>query len=318
MQVPEVRERESRERPVILAVLPHFGSGERSLEAARALRASRGVDCRVFLVDNDGGLPEEGLPEGVVVDRPGRNLGFCEAVNRGLREAAAGGIPYLCLANDDALPDPDCLRALATALEGDEDLAGVGPLLTCEGGTRIWSAGAFFRFGPNLVRHALAGRPIEEAPGRPLSVGYLPGALALYRRSDLESLGGLDEGYFMYYEDADLGRRLRARGRGLVLLPWARAAHEGSLASGGGASPLRKYLMGVNVWRFLRRQGRPADWLAFLCCDLLPWLPALPLFLADGRRLRAHLSKGRGLVRGFFGGGVGPEDVARILEGRGA
>jgi GT2 family glycosyltransferase len=56
-------------------------------------------------------------------------------------------------------------------------------------------------------------------------------AAALYRRATFEALGGLDERYFCYFEDVDLGVRLRARGGRVVLAPDAVVRHVGSASS---------------------------------------------------------------------------------------
>src|SRR5262249_26629392 len=80
---------------------------------------------------------------------------------------------------------------------------------------------------PRSRRHPLAAR-IAEAPE---DVGALSGACLLVRRSCLESLGGLDERFFLYFEDVDLGLRARAAGWRVRLVPDARAVH----ALGGSA-----------------------------------------------------------------------------------
>ncbi len=312
----EIVETRAEGRPPVLAVVPHFGSPAGSRRAAAAFAASRGVDLTVLLVDNRGDLEAEGWPPGVELVRPGRNLGFCAAVNLALATARERGVPYLLLANDDTLPEPDCVAALVDALEADESLAGAGPLLVSGG--RVWSAGSRFRPGPNLVAHRFAGEDPARVPLRPLAADFLAGALALYRTEVLAEVGGLREEYFMYYEDADLGRRLRALGRRAVVVPWARAEHHGTAASGGGASPLRKYLMGLNEVRFLRAHGSPLEWAAFLFFDVLLWPVAWLAFAASPKRRRAHEAKGRGLVAGLCGRRAGPEAAAALVPPGGA
>ena len=57
-------------------------------------------------------------------------------------------------------------------------------------------------------------------------VDWLSGACMLARRDALEEVGGFDERYFLYWEDADLCRRLRARGYHVRYVPEATAVHE--------------------------------------------------------------------------------------------
>ena len=139
------------------------------------------------------------------------------------------------------------------------------------------------------------------------------GVTAGYTGQTLKDLGGLDEDYFMYCEDVDLGLRVTATGQDLLYLPWARAEHHGTGSSGGGASPLRKFLMGVNTPRFLRRAGSIRLWLSFVIFDLLGWFPACLLYLVRPRRLRAHFAKGRGMILGLGGYKPGVRDVGHYL-----
>jgi GT2 family glycosyltransferase len=147
-------------------------------------------------------------------------------------------------------------------------------------------------------------------------VDFVPGACALLRCSAIESIGGFDERYFMYLEDAELGLRLQRSGFRLVALPWARARHSGSSASGGGASPLRKFLMAANTPRFLRTARSPRLWLSFVCFDVLAWPLVAGVSLLRGRGLASPLAKARGIVWGLRGHRPGPADVQHYLGSR--
>ncbi len=308
----------SQDRPGVLAILPHYGSAASTREAISCLQQQGYANLEILVIDNgDSDEGSRGLSAepvaGLEWEDPGRNLGYCAAINRGLARALEKDTPYLCLINADVRIEGDCLARLVEALEADPQVAGVGPLLTTADGSRVWSAGSRLRFGPNQIAHRSHGSPSACAPARPAQVDFLPGALAIYRTCDLQEMGGLDEKYFMYCEDVDLGLRLTRKGRHLLYLPWARAEHQGTASSGGGASPLRKFLMGVNTPRFLRRAGSLRLWSSFVIFDLLGWFPALLLYVPRPRRLRAHLAKGRGMLMGIGGYRPGVKDVVHYL-----
>ena len=149
-------------------------------------------------------------------------------------------------------------------------------------------------------------RRAKMGPG---AVGYLPGACALYRVADLQAIGGLDEQYFMYFEDALLGHALAQRGRGLVWLPWVRVVHDSSRSSGGGRSPLRKYMTAVNSLRFLRQHFSLKLLAAFFLFDCL----GLPLAYLTGG-WRAGWAKTVGILHGLWGHRITEADVARWLS----
>jgi GT2 family glycosyltransferase len=111
----------------------------------------------------------------------------------------------------------------------------------------------------------------------------------------------------MYMEDADLGARLRARGRKIVWLPWVAVEHDASASSGGGRSPMRKFMTACNAARYLRRHGTPRLWLGFVVFDLLLW----PVAMLAGTPPAAAWAKARGAWSGLLGRRVTVQDVTR-------
>lgn len=235
-----------------------------------------------------------------------QNLGFTGGMNHGLRRAEALSLPYTLVLNNDLRLPPDCVRALVSVLDHDPRVAAVGPTVLHPDGT-VWAEGGEVAFGPNalrLRRHGRAPRPREHGPE---AVGFLTGACVLLRTADAAAIGGFDDRYFMYWEDVDLCERLAARGGRIVWLPWVRVVHDAGQSSGGGRSPLRKFLMACNSVRFLRRRGSLAGWAALAVFDVLLW----PLTLRHGPR--PAFAKLRGLWAGLVGHRAGPADVRRYL-----
>ena len=83
--------------------------------------------------------------------------------------------------------------------------------------------------------------------------------------------------------------------------------HEGSVSSGGGRSPLRKFLSAANTVRWLRAHGTLRLWLAFGLFDVLFW----PLSFVAGTSPRAAWAKGCGLIAGFRGRALTVADLDR-------
>ena len=302
------------DRPKVAALVLNWRLPDDTLQVAADLRACvYDGALRTLLIDNgsgDGSAEKLQAVEGDAIEVLAleQNVGYCAAINRGLAWASEHGADHVLLLNNDVRLPPDFLDPLVDTLRNDPSLAAVGPTIL-DGVGRAWSQGGGVAFRPNLVvLHNQGGIPAERERG-PEHVEFLPGACALYRREDLEAIGGLDEDYFMYWEDVDLGERLRARDRRLLWLPWVQVVHDVSRSSGGGRSPLRKYMMAVNSVRFLRRHGSGAKWLAFLLFECLLW----PLSIVSGTGIRAAVAKGRGLVAGLFGGRVTVQDVDRYV-----
>ena len=147
------------------------------------------------------------------------NRGFTGGMNEGFRLAAAAGIPFGLVLNNDLRLPGDFLGPLVGALVNDARLAAVGPTVLHPDGT-VWAQGGERAFAPNGLRlRGHRGAPAARTAG-PEEVGFLPCACVLFRMSEVAAVGGFDDGYFMYWEDVDLCERLRARGGGIVWLPW--------------------------------------------------------------------------------------------------
>jgi len=196
----------------------------------------------VTVVDNaseDGSAAAvEDLPVRVIDSR--RNGGFAFGVNIGV---AAGTAPWILLLNPDARIDPQDLRALVATGEADPAVAVVGPRLLSADGTLALSQRRFARlrstWGQALFAHRLfplAAWTDEVVRDRDLyskagSPEWLSGACMLVRRTALDAVGGLDEGYFLYCEDMDLCLRLRAAGYDIRYEPATTAHHVGGASS---------------------------------------------------------------------------------------
>ena len=281
-------------------------------QCLQRLLADPASDHRVLLLDNGSGPEQVAVLEGVAAQDPrvevhafGSNLGYCAAMNRGVARAAELGAEYVLFLNNDVEVEAGVLGTLTGALDNDPALAGVAPTVLRPDG-RVWCEGAEVAFAPNLSRLLRQGREPVPLSAGPQAVGFLPGACVLYRLRDLQEVQGLDERYFMYFEDIALGVALRAAGRRLICLPWARVTHAAGSSSGGPRSPLRKYLMAVNSLRFLRQQYSFKLWAAFFLFDCI----GLPLAYMIGG-WRVGWAKTLGIVDGLRGRPIDASVVAR-------
>jgi GT2 family glycosyltransferase len=193
------------------------------LEGLRGQSVPRG-EIEVIVVDNGStdGTSEwllETCPE-VSVVRLEENAGFAEANNRGA-EAARG--EWLVLLNNDAVPAPRFLEALAaTAAERAAPVVG-GRILDAGGEAVEFGGGDLGVFGFGFQRSSWQPGFREHADGAELP--FACGGAMLVRRDLFRSLGGFDRDYFAYYEDVDLGWRLWLSGERIVYAAQAEVRH---------------------------------------------------------------------------------------------
>lgn len=218
--------------PTYLTTYQHV---EMTLRFLGSLYASA-PEARVIWVDNGSGHAAEpvqrwlatqarewvGLPQGA-------NLGFPKAVNLGLRASTA---PFVLVANNDVTVMPHALQILQAVLEAQPDCAVVAPI--SNSGWQDWA---------NLDRYlGLAGLKAlgarEEYAHKADWLGRAYGTLsvavtmvafffALLRRSALDQVGLLDEGYGLGFgEDDDWCDRVRKIGREVRLALGAFVVHD--------------------------------------------------------------------------------------------
>jgi GT2 family glycosyltransferase len=303
--------------PRVAALLLNWRRASLTLQCLSDLLEVADTSLHVIVIDNGSGdgsaeelraaiaaLPE---PQRVDLETLPDNRGFTGGMNHGIRRAAELGIPYVLVLNNDLRLPKDFLRPLVDVLDIDARVAAVGPTVLRPDGA-VWAEGGALAFGPNGLRLLGHGRPPHPREHGPESVPWLPGACVLMRTAMLAELGGFDDRYFMYWEDVDLCARLRGAGGRIVWLPWVRVVHDAGQSSGGGRSPLRKFLMACNAVRYLRERGTVSSWVALVVFDVVLW----PLALLTGPR--AALAKLRGMLAGFGGHRAGADDVRRYLR----
>ncbi|PWU25510.1 MAG: hypothetical protein C5B48_00955 [Candidatus Rokuibacteriota bacterium] len=256
-------------------------------------------DLHVIVVDN--ACPERSceLLDGLSVEilPMGRNAGFGPACNAGAGRGSGQSILFL---NPDATISPESVRSLAAHLERNRTCGVVGPhifevngetQLSMRRAPRLGSAFAEAVFLHHaLPRAAWASEIVRDGYESPAEVEWLSGAVLCVRRSAFIEVGGFDERFFLYSEDADLCARLRAAGYGVQYRPEATAVHEG-----GGSAPRPQQAAQKVEGRLLYARlhaGRTAYLVTRLVC-VLNELVRVPI---AATRSRSHL---RGRLAGL-------------------
>jgi N-acetylglucosaminyl-diphospho-decaprenol L-rhamnosyltransferase len=174
-----------------------------------------------------------------VLDMPG-NRGFAAGCNAGIRHA--GAVDIIVLINPDVRVHDSFLTSLA-ALDWPDDVAARGPLVVSPDGCVEQSARGFPRpatalFGrTSLLARVLPGsaavrRELRAEPqAGATDVDWVSGACIVIPRDRLDRVGALDEGYFMYWEDADWCRRAHAMGLRVVYEPAIAVTHHQGTSS---------------------------------------------------------------------------------------
>ena len=228
---------------------------------AACLDALIKADLHVVVVDNAGtaDVVRRLFPEVDLIANDD-NVGFARAVNQGLARCRDD---VVMLVNPDSVVPVATAGALVGYLREHTDVAIVGPRLREADGSinisayPVASVGTMLlnrarRFFPFLTPVLARGKRFKSYDAclhatEATEVDMVCAACVAIRRDLLSELGGLDEGYFMYYEDVELCLQAWRRGKRVVYLPTVEACHEG-----GGSSGDRSHVWPLNARSALR------------------------------------------------------------------
>ena len=258
-----------------------------ALASLAACHVPPGWEADLMMVDNGS---NDGSAEAVRREVPavdvlslGENLRFAGGNNMGVRRALEAGADAVMLVNNDTEADPGLLLHLLASLEADPRAGGAAPLIRfARPRDRIWYAGGHCVPALGLAAHR-GLRARDHGQFRAVEpTGYLTGCCLLAPRAAWEQVGLLDEGYFIYAEDADWSLRARAAGLRLLFVPQALLWHKVSAAS-GSASPWKIYQRLRANLRLFARHARGFGRITWLPCFVAQQLALAAWLLARGQ-----------------------------------
>jgi hypothetical protein len=237
-----------------------------------SLEAQRDAETEIIVVDNGS---TDGSADFVAAEFPAirlirntANRGFCGANNQGIHIARG---EFVALLNNDAEADPGWAAAMVRALR-----PGIGmvacKILVYADPKRIDKVGhLIYPDGQNRGRGT--GALDTGQFDRVEEVLWPDGCAALYRKEMLDEIGGFDEDFFAYADDAELGLRARIAGWGCIYTPHAVVRHHRGNTLGVGS---------LNRLRLIERNR------VLLAAKLFPW----SLLLLNPAYYAARLSVG--------------------------
>ena len=201
-----------------------------------SLARQTGAEFETIVVDNgsqDGSAEMAEKEFGARVIANADNRGFCAANNQAF--AAARGA-YIALLNNDAEAAPDFLAGLRRAFDAGPDVGmAAAKVLVWEDPRRIDKAGhLIYPDGQNKGRGS--GALDVGQFDREEEVLWPDGCAAMYRKEMLDRIGGFDEDFFAYGDDAELGLRARIAGWQCIYTPEAVVRHHRGSTLGKGSA----------------------------------------------------------------------------------
>jgi N-acetylglucosaminyl-diphospho-decaprenol L-rhamnosyltransferase len=240
----------------VAVVIVNYRTGALTVEALASLapQVAQRPGTRVLVVDNASGDDSCALISAAIAERgwgawaallpAERNGGFAAGNNLAVRTLKTAGQPpdAVWLLNPDTRARPGALEALAAHLSAHRLCGIAGSLLLDDDGgawpfafrfpSLLGEVDAVMRLGPVswlLRRHVIARRMALEAPAE---VDWVSGASMMVRWTVFETVGLMDEDYFLYFEETDFARRARQRGWQCWFVPGSQVVHLSGQSTG--------------------------------------------------------------------------------------
>jgi len=280
----------------VFIIIPNWNLKDDTIICVRSVLAGSYAQQRVVVVDNgssDGSVEalSEHFGEAIDLIVSCENIGFAAAVNLGIRYALSQGADWVLILNNDTTVAPDMLEQLMAVATSRPDIGILGPaIFYYNQPDRVWHLGDRhpswspipFRISANILQTEKGILPVN----------YVTGCGMLIRREVFQTIGMFDEGYFMYYEDADFCRRAEQAGFSIACVPAARMWHKVSGSTRGDIS-YQLYLKTRSRVRFYRRHYSLVS-LGYLILNILCSI-LIEAFKGNKKTVRAY-------IKGFYHG----------------
>ena len=290
-------------RKRIAVIIINYRTADLVIDCLQSLSGELQADVDVaIVVDNlsgDGSIDrieyevgQQKWNQWVTIIRSDRNGGYSYGNNLGIRNIDS---EIFIFANSDTLIRQGAVECLYHALQSEQKVGIIGPRLEWPDGEVQVSCFRNMTPVSELLAAACTGivtklfrrHDVPVSPSsRPMDADWISFAFVALRRTVVEQIGMLDEGYFMYFEDLDYCRRVRRRGWRIHYCPDARVVHlqsgssqVNSLTASRGRRPAYYYASRSRY--FAKYYGR----LGLVCANLL-WIAGRSISLL--RELSGH------------------------------
>lgn len=263
-------------QPLVSIVTVNYNQTELTLALLESIRRQDYAPVQVIVVDNGSRenptqIIQTRFPDTICI-RSEQNLGFAGGNNLAL-PAAKGD--YLFFVNNDAEITPGCIATLAQHFKAFPQTGIVSPLLCYFGhNPELIQYAGMTSVNPLTARNRTIGErePNAQQYTQSAPTAYAHGAAMMVPRAVLDTVGPMDSGFFLYYEELDWCARIRRKGFEIWVAPLAKVYHKES-ATVQELGALKTYYLTRNRLRFMRRNFSALPLSFFF---LFLWLVTVP------------------------------------------
>ena len=256
--------------PRIGVLIVNYFKAERVAEGLRALRGQTCFrDMTVAIVDNSASREEAATLRAAVRDETliiaHRNLGYTQGVN--LAASNVSSCDFVLLMNPDIIvTDPRTIETMASIMTSDATIGVLGCMQRNEDGSVVEIARRFPSLPRQILRRLvparfderdLLGPLIDREPAEFTEFDWVQSSFVLVRADLWKAIAGLDDSYFIFMADVDLGRRAWRQGYRVGVTSRTMVTADGVRASRGSIGAVfRSFALRKHIRDAILYQGR--------------------------------------------------------------
>ncbi len=219
----------------IAVIICNYNGGADTIKCIDTVIKSNDVLFDIYVIDNAStdesvSLIQSQFSTHVTIIQNSENLGGSGGFGRGLRLAVEKGYPYIMMLDNDAYVDTDTIKKLYEYLQENSDVGIVGAkIMMSDDPERIMDYAKTINFETFIDESEWCGKLDSEETRIPRECDFAAATAAMVRREVLLECGGMDEEHFIYYDDIELGYRIKKHGYQVVSLGNAKAWHKSGM-----------------------------------------------------------------------------------------
>jgi hypothetical protein len=277
-----------KQAPLVYCIVLNLNGKALLLETLDSLRRVTYPNFRTVVVDNgsDDGSQDavrSQFPDVTLIEN-GKNLGFGEGNNVGMRYAIAQGADWVFLLNNDIMVDPAMISEMIDVAATDPSIGILGPKIYYHTSPDlIWYAGGTINYWTGVIAHRGLRKKDHNQFDKVQDTDFVTGCAMLMKREMLDKIGLFDPIFYpIYSEDVDLSVRAAQAGWRIVYVPKAKLWHKVSAFSGGGMTPFKTRLKVEHNLIIFKRYAHWYHWLTIPFCIGILTIPFVVKELLKG------------------------------------
>lgn len=249
----------------ICIILVNYNGYDDTVECVKSIQKSNYDNYKIIIVDNGSNDKEKLLNDDYINDVADiiiseDNLGFSGGNNLGIKYAKDKYNPeYYLLLNNDTVINEDTISNLKKGFDFD-DRAGIvtGKIYYFSDPKTIWAAGGKFDFNTGIADQPELGKVDNENKYEgTYEISFATGCTMLISKDVIDSVGYLEENYFLYAEDTDYCCRVLKEGFKIIYTGKAIIYHKVSASTGKQSTMQQYYMFRNNLYIIQKYCNKP-------------------------------------------------------------